>query len=129
VPVRLVPKARVASALGLFAFAIAACAPTDLHARAREDDRRDATGVFTWLVDHEPSTVVAWHVPVDEVQGVLPQSRIVAAAQTKVCQQSARAHALLLLVEGSQTTHDRDIAEDCGFALYRDEGAIVVAPR
>jgi hypothetical protein len=128
-PDRSLSKARVACALGLFAFAVVACAPADLHALARDEDRRHGTGVFTWLVDHEPSAIVAWHVPIDVLHGVLPRSRIVAAVQTKVCRQSARAHALLLLVERPSTTHDRDVAADCGFALYRDEGAIVVAPR
>ncbi len=96
---------------------------------ARADDRRYGTDVFTWLVDHEPSAVVAWNIPVDVVREVLPNSRIVAALQTKVCSQSSREHALLLLVEAPPTSHDRDIAEDCGFALDRDAGAIVVAPR
>jgi len=107
----------------------AACAPPDAHARAAADDRRYGTGAFTWLADHEPSAVVAWHVPVDTVRELLPDSRIEAAIPTKVCAQAARSHALLLLVEPRTATRDRDDAENCGFALDRDAGAIVVAPR
>ena len=112
-----------------FLFGLAACAPADVHGLAAADDRHYGTAAFTWLVDHEPSAVVAWHVPVDTVRELLPDSRIEAAIPTKVCAQAARSHALLLLVEPRTDTRDRDDAENCGFALDRDAGAIVVAPR
>jgi len=112
-----------------FLFCLAACAPADVRARAAADDRRYGTTAFTWLVEHEPSAVVAWHVPVDAVRDLLPAGRIEAAIPTKVCAQAARSHALLLLVEPRTATQDRDEAENCGFALERDAGAIVVAPR
>jgi hypothetical protein len=109
--------------------ALAGCASADPRALAREDDRRYGTAIFTWLVEHEPSAVVAWHVPVATIRALLPASRISAAATTKVCAQADRSHALLLLVEPRSATRDRADAEDCGFALERDAGAIVIAPR
>jgi hypothetical protein len=109
--------------------ALAACAPVDTHALAREDDRRAGTRIFSWLVDHEPSAVVVWHGSTESVRALLPTSRIEPAIATKVCRQAARDHALLLLVEPRSATDDRNVAEDCGFALDRDAGAIIVAPR
>lgn len=112
-----------------FLFGLAACAPADVHGLAAADDRHYGTAAFTWLVEHEPSAVVVWHVPVEAVRELLPGSRIEGAIPTKVCAQAARSHALLLLVEPRTDTRDRDDAENCGFALDRDAGAIVVAPR
>ncbi len=110
--------------------ALAACAPADVHVLARNDDRRYGTTLFTWLVDHEPSAVVAWRVPVETVRALLPQSRIDPAGATKVCAQAGRSHALLFLIRAGTTAKaDRADAEDCGFALARDDGGIVVAPR
>jgi hypothetical protein len=110
--------------------ALAGCAPPDPHALARDDDRRYGTSLFTWLVDHEPSAIVAWRVPVDTVRALLPESRIDPAGATKVCAQAARSHALLFLIRtGTTARADRSDAEDCGFALARDDGGIVVAPR
>jgi hypothetical protein len=113
----------------LFCLWLAGCGPADVRARAAADDRRYGTAAFTWLVEHEPSAVVVWHVPVEAVRELLPGSRIEGAIPTKVCAQAARSHALLLLVEPRTDTRDRDDAENCGFALDRDAGAIVVAPR
>lgn len=115
--------------LSACALAFTGCAPVGPQALAREDDRRYRTAIFTWLVEHEPSAVVVWHVPVATVRALLPASRISAAATTKVCAQAASSHALLLLVEPRTATRDRADAEDCGFALERDAGAIVIAPR
>ncbi len=123
------PPIRAALALGFFVLAGAGCAPPDPHALASADDREYGTAIFTWLVEHEPSAVVAWHVPVATVRALLPESRIVAAGATKVCAQAGGTHALLLLVEPRTARADRDTAEDCGIALARDAGAIVVAPR
>jgi hypothetical protein len=121
--------AAYALALAGCVLSLAGCAPVDRQALARGADRHYRTAIFTWLVEHEPSAVVAWHVPVETVRALLPESRISAAATTKVCAQAARSHALLLLVEPETAQRDRADAEDCGFALERDAGAIVIAPR
>jgi hypothetical protein len=125
--VRALAGCVLAAAAGVLS--LAGCAPANPHVLAREDDGRYRTAIFTWLVEHEPSAVVAWHVPVATVQALLPESRIFAAATTKVCAQASHSHALLLLVEPRTAKRDRANAEDCGFALERDAGAIVVAPR
>jgi hypothetical protein len=127
-------EARVANgtraALRLFFLsALVGCAPADPSSLAAQEDRRYGTSVFTWLVQHEPSAVVAWRVPVDRVREILPGSRVEAAAATKVCAQAKRNHAALVLIASAAARGERDQAEDCGFALTRDAGGIVVAPR
>jgi hypothetical protein len=121
---------RAALPLGFLLCALASCAPApDVRELARADDRRYGTSIFTWLVDHEPSAVVAWRVPADDIRDLLPTSKVVAADPTKVCAQAGREHALLLLVARRSDASDRDAAEDCGIALARDAGALIVAPR
>jgi hypothetical protein len=111
--------------LGFFAASAAAgCGPAP-EVLARATDSRYHTGAFTWLLTHRPAALVAWHVDARNVRAILPQSRVSAAGATP-CTQAKAAHAALLLVAGAGITRNR--ALDCGLALYKDAGALVVAP-
>jgi hypothetical protein len=79
-------------------------------------------------VDHEPSAVVAWGVPAATVRAILPHDRVLGAPATGICAATHRAHALLVLIAPVSARKERDAAEDCGFALNRDAGGMVVAP-
>lgn len=121
---------RAVRRLGFFILlaSVAACSPADPHARARAADERYRTGAFTWLVEHDPGVVVAWRVPASQVSAVIPDSKVVAARSDAPCAQAATAHAALILVAPRSNRTLRDRAEDCGFALFRDDGALVIAP-
>jgi hypothetical protein len=95
---------------------------------AAKSDGVHGTGVFEWLVTHEPSALVVWRIDPAEVHAIFPKDRVVAASG-RPCEQAKAAHAELLLVARMTSAADRDRAEDCGVALFRDRGAIVVAPR
>jgi hypothetical protein len=116
--------------LGFFIVAVApaACGPGDAHARARAADDRYRTGAFTWLVDHDPARVVAWRIPAPLVAALIPDARVLPARSDMPCAQARAAHAALLLVAPRSARALRDAAEDCGFALFRDAGALVIAP-
>jgi hypothetical protein len=62
------------------------------------------------------------------VSAVIPDSKVVAARSDAPCAQTAAAHAALILVAPRSNRTLRDRAEDCGFALFRDDGAVVIAP-
>lgn len=121
-----------AVSLGLFFIVVStSCAGApDPHELARTDDRADGTALYTWLVDHEPSAAIAWNVPADRLRGLIPHAHIEAAASDAPCEQTARAHAALVLLlprDGDRRLRDR--ALDCGIALYRDARGLVIAPR
>ena len=126
-----------ARALGLFfvcglAASVAACAPRDAHALAARDDRADATGLYTWLVDHDPSALVAWGVPPERLRPLAPDARTIAAANDRPCAQASRLHAALVVVASDASVDGRlirDAALDCGVALFRDAGGLAIAPR
>ena len=116
--------------LGFFvsAAALGACAASDPRALARAADVRYGTSAFTWLIEHDPSAVVAWRVPAGEVAALLPGARVAQARTDAPCAQAAAAHAALFLLAPRSARPLRDRAEDCGFALFRDDGALVIAP-
>ncbi len=120
----------IRASLGFFIFlAGAGCAAApDVRTLAQQADRRYGTSTFTWLVDHEPSAVVAWGVPAATVRAILPHDRVLGAPATGICAATHRAHALLVLIAPVSARKERDAAEDCGFALNRDAGGMVVAP-
>jgi hypothetical protein len=122
--IRAVPR------LGFFVCvaALAACNLGDAHARAAAADRQYRTGVFTWLVEHDPSAVVAWGVPAARISALIPDARVVAADSGAPCRQALAAHAALLLLAPRANRLLRERAEGCGFAIFRDDGALVVAP-
>jgi hypothetical protein len=128
--VRRAARIRALPRLGFFicAVALAACAPGDPHARARAADSRYGTSAFSWLVEHDPATVVAWRVPAAEVSAVIPDARVVPALGDSPCAQARVSHAALLLIARRSARVLRDRADDCGFALFRDDGALVIAP-
>jgi len=95
---------------------------------AQQADGRYGTATFTWLVDHEPSAVVIWGVPAATVRAILPHDRVLDAPATGICAATRRAHALLVLIAPATARTERDAALDCGFAMSRDAGGMVVAP-
>ncbi|MBD5634873.1 MAG: hypothetical protein IAI49_10375 [Candidatus Eremiobacteraeota bacterium] len=109
--------------------AVAACTAPDPRALARADDRRYGTGAFTWLVDHEPSAVVISGAGSGAARELLPESEVVAAPPAEACARAARSHALFVLIAPQAARRERAAAADCGFALFRDSGGTVVAPR
>jgi hypothetical protein len=119
----------IRASLGFFIFlAGAGCAAPDVRSLAHEADGRYGTSTFTWLVDHEPSAVVTWGVPAATVRAILPHDRVLEAPTTGICATTHRAHALLVLIAPAGARAKRDVALDCGFALDRDAGGMVVAP-
>lgn len=120
----------IRASLGFFIFlAVSGCAAApDVRTLAQQADVRYGTATFTWLVDHEPSSVVAWGVPAATVRAILPHDRVIDAPATGICSATHRAHALLVLIAPAGARAARDAALDCGFALNRDSGGMVVAP-
>ncbi len=116
--------------LGFFVLpaALAACAAADPHARAHAVDARYGTGAFTWLVDHDPAALVTWRIPAAEVSALIPDAHVSAARSDSPCAQARTTHAALLLIAPRSARALRDRADDCGFALFRDDGALVIAP-
>ena len=120
-------RLRATSGLGfLLAAAFAGCMAPGPVELARRADAAHKTSVFSWLVAHDPSALVAWGVQASEVRAIVPDSHV-SAASAYPCAQAKAAHAVLLIVAAANRP-ERERAEDCGFALARDAGAIVVAP-
>ncbi len=120
---------RAALLLGLFFVAATGCGGVNPHELARADDRLDRTGIYTWLVEHEPSALIAWRVPVARLRTLVPNARIEAGHEPDPCAQAVRSHAALVLIARPLSARLRERALDCGVALYRDDGGLVVAPR
>ena len=119
-------RIRAALRLGFFAaLAAGGCAGPSPQALARAADARYHTGAFSWLLTHRPAALVAWHVDARDVRAIVPQSRVAAAA-AEPCTQAKAGHAALLVVARAGITRNR--ALDCGLALDKDAGALVVAP-
>ncbi len=117
----------IRASLGFFIFLATGCAP-DVRSLAEQADGRYGTRAFTWLVDHEPSAVVTWGVPAATVRAILPHDRVLDAPPKGICAATHRAHALLVLIAPADARAERDVALDCGFAMTRDAGGMVVAP-
>ncbi|GAC1396156.1 MAG: hypothetical protein NVS3B17_16170 [Vulcanimicrobiaceae bacterium] len=127
-------------ALGLFFLFVAAaadltvasCARTDPRALAASAERADGTHLYGWLVEHDPSSLVAWHVSPDRLRALAPDARTIAVAGARPCAEATRMHAALVLIASDRTPagrRDREVALDCGVALFRDGGGLVIAPR
>ncbi len=127
---RTSPVRTIRASLGFFILlAVAGCAGApDVRTVAQQADGRYGTSTFTWLVDHEPSAVVTWGVPAATVRAVLPHDRVLDAPPTGICAATHRAHALLVLIAPTSAKAERDAALDCGFAMTRDAGGMVIAP-
>jgi hypothetical protein len=108
--------------------ALVGCAASPA-ALARDEDARYHTAAFSWLVEHDPATVVAWRIPAARLAALIPDARVLPASGDAPCAQAAHAHAALFLAAPRSATALRDRAEDCGVALFRDSGALVIAPR
>ncbi len=107
--------------------AFAGCGRHDASTPALRADATYHTEIFSWLEGHDPSALVVWHVSPDLVRVIAPDAKVNVAGADP-CAQARTAHALLLLVASASDRLDRDRAENCGFAIARDGGGIVVAP-
>ncbi len=107
--------------------ALIGCARHDAPSPAERADAAYHTGIFTWLDGHDPSAVVLWHVPVEIAREIVPGSRLGVAGRDP-CRQARDAHAVLMLLAPRSDRGERDRAQDCGFAIVRDAGGLVVAP-
>ncbi len=123
-------------AFGLFLIfgalaALTACAGPDSHALAARLDANGRTGVYAWLVDYDPSAIVT-NLDPNIVRRLAPDARFVAAAGPDPCAEAIRGHALWLRVGTRRRETGKrsyDAALDCGVALFRDAGGLVIAPR
>jgi hypothetical protein len=91
------------------------------------------TELFTWIAEHEPSAIVAWQLRAGSIVMVSPETRILDGLAPDPCAEAKSAHALLVAADDPTTTPAawkarRERALDCGPAIYRDGGAVVVAP-
>jgi hypothetical protein len=122
---------RAAYALGLFLFsaALASCGPRDPASVADAADRAAGGGVFRWLAAHDPSALVVVNVDAPTARAVAPDARVRVARSVKDgCRIALAGHALLA-ARVAYGTQERQLADDCGYGLFRDEATIVVAPR
>lgn len=120
-----------AAALGLFFISAPGCGRPDPRSLGAAADSAGRTGLYTWLVEHDPSAIVAWRVPADRLRPLTPDARIIPAG-AHPCAQAVHFHAVLVLVSATDSSagkRDREAALDCGFALFRDAGGLVIAPR
>jgi hypothetical protein len=111
----------------LVAAVFAGCGPPDAATVARNADGAYHTSAFSWLVSHEPSAVVVRQADLALVRAVIPGARVTAAGPSP-CRQAKAEHALLLVVAPASARAERERANDCGFAVEHDAGAVIVAP-
>ncbi len=107
---------------------LAGCVRPDAHTLAANADHTFDTRAFTWLVEHEPSGVVAWNTSPGLLRSLLPAATVRAATSERPCAQAAHEHAALLLLARAGEHTRRDYALGCGVILYRDRSAVIVAP-
>ncbi len=104
------------------------------ESRAKALDGRYGTGIFSWLVAHEPSNVDVAGADRANVASLDPRAGV-ALAETdshRACAAAKARHAVLFVIYPSERlARARAIATalDCGYAIARDEGGIVIAPR
>ena len=123
-------------ALGLFflltvSLAIEACTRLDPHALALRLDEDGKTGLYTWLVDHDPSAIVT-DIDPHIVRRLAPDARFIAESGADPCAEAIRRHALWLRVGTKRSDTGKrsyDAALDCGVAIFRDAGGLAIAPR
>jgi len=117
---------------GVAAVVFADCGRPDPRFLASAADRTGGTGLYTWLLEHEPGAIVAWHVPPQRLAPLTPDSHPIETAGTRPCAEARALHAALVLAASAHTPdgrRDRDIALDCGIALFHDAGGLAIAPR
>ncbi len=103
----------------------------DPHVIADAYDRADRTGLYRWIVDHEPSAIVVSQRTLDRIRTIVPTSRVYGVELESACSRAAAYHAALVVVlePGDVGRRERDVALDCGIALFRDSGGLIIAPR
>jgi hypothetical protein len=118
-------------ALGLFSFSasLTGCAARDPGAVAAAADRSAGGGVFGWLAAHDPSALVVVNVDPQTAREVAPDARVTFARDVKSGCRLALARHALLAARAAYGTPERQLADDCGYGLFRDAATIVVAPR
>jgi hypothetical protein len=121
---------RAAFALGLFFLGVLpGCAPRDPASVAAAADRAAGGGVFSWLAAHDPSALVVVGVDAPTARAVAPDARVQVARSVRDGCRLALARHALLAARVAYGTQDRQLADDCGYGLFRDAATIVVAPR
>jgi hypothetical protein len=122
---------RAACALGLFFFssALGGCGSRDPATVAEAADRAAGGGLFRWLAAHDPSALVVVNVDAPTARAVAPDAHVRVARSIKDgCRIALAGHALLA-ARVAYGTQERQLADDCGYGLFRDDVTIVVAPR
>jgi hypothetical protein len=122
---------RAACALGLFFFGLAlgGCTSRDPASIAEAADRAAGGGLFRWLAAHDPSALVLVNVDAPTARAVAPDAHVRVARSIKDgCRIALAGHALLA-ARVAYGTQERQLADDCGYGLFRDDVTIVVAPR
>ena len=111
------------------AFAPAGCVPESARDRAAAADAAAHTGIYTWLFEHDPSALTIAGLDAKTVRAVAPDARVRSgSADARGCARALSDHALLAAFAATGTAA-RQTLDDCGYALYRDGTALVVAPR
>ena len=94
-------------------------------------DREPTAALLEWLRGHEPSRLDISGVSMEPVRSADGDAflRIVSGDPRTACRRAASDRALLLIYAPLAQPVRRAAALDCGFALWRDERAVIVAPR
>ncbi len=113
------------------AILIPGCAAHTAATDTRGSKSEPSAALLAWLASHEPSRLVVSGFSVEAVRRSDPGAfiRNVSEAPPAACREALRDHALLLIFAPVGQPERRSSALDCGFALWRDDGAVVVAPR
>jgi len=86
--------------------------------------------VYGWLLSHDPSKLDVAGADPEPLLPLVPRAivRRVPNDLRSACA-AARRDRALLLVRVPRSGVRRDAALDCGFAVHRDDAALVIAPR
>ena len=122
--------------LGLFFISsvfvvLGACARPDPHALAAGLDAEGRTGLYTWLVEHDPSAIVT-NIDPGVVRQLAPDAHFVSGSGADPCAEAVRHHALWLWIGTKHSVTGKrsyDAALDCGVAIFHDAGGLAIAPR
>ena len=109
---------------------VAGCVAHGVQARSMQLGDPDA-GAVEWLENHEPSRLDIGALSIDAVRKSDPDAllRAVPTDPKTACRQAHRDRALLLLLAPVEQPVLRSAALDCGFALWRDDRTVILAPR
>ena len=128
---RMASRSMPLAATIFFCLGTPACVARDPASLAARMDRDGKTGVHTWLVGHDPSRLDVVARDVGALTLLVPDGtvRAVPSDLRTACASARTDRALLLVFLRPHDTERRDDALDCGVAVYRDDAALVIAPR